>query len=146
MMCLLIGIFGLIGWKVYDLKVQVRRNKTMMKEFQAEIEVIEDTSNDFVVSSLKDKKEGIIFFENPVKGQGGNTQLNRTQTLQAKIDKLRRQIEVFEGDIVNLKERNVIYENEIKDLQNEYDKKRKEQFDIQPAGGEFADNIFQEFE
>jgi len=46
-----------IIWRVWDLQSSVARNKLLLGEFEDQMELIENMSDEFVVSSLKDKRE-----------------------------------------------------------------------------------------
>lgn len=145
MFCLILGILGLIIWKVWDVKNTVNKNKKLMEEFEDQIDMIEEGSDEYVISSISDKREGIHFFENPLRMYGYSDHITKMQELNKKLYRLKRQIATGEGDIANLKERNDWYKNQIKDLNDEYERRKKENFDIGLAHG-FSESLLVEYD
>mgnify|MGYP007034056946 CR=1 FL=1 len=88
----LLGLVGLIIWKVWDVKNTVVKNKVLMEEFEDQIEMIEDGSDEFVISSIKDKRDGIHFFDNPLRAFGYSDHITKMQELNKKVYRLKRQI------------------------------------------------------
>lgn len=143
--CLILGILGLIIWKVWDVKNTVNKNKKLMQEFEEQIDMIEEGSDEYVISSISDKREGIHFFDNPLRMYGYTDHITKMQELNKKLYRLKRQIATGENDIANLKERNDWYKNQIKDLNDEYERKKKENFDIGLAHG-FSESLLVEYD
>ena len=85
-----LGILGLIVWKVWDVKNTIDKNKVLMEEFEDQIEMIEDGSDEFVISSIKDKRDGIHFFENPLRAFGYTDHITKMQELNKKVYRLKR--------------------------------------------------------
>ena len=89
---IVLGILGLIVWKVWDVKNTVSKNKILMEEFEDQIEMIEEGSDEFVISSIKDKRDGIHFFENPLRVFGYSDHITKMQELNKKVYRLKKQI------------------------------------------------------
>lgn len=116
-----------------------------MEEFEEQIDMIENASDEFVISSISDKRENIIFFENPLRVYGYTDHVTKLQELSKKVHRLKKQIKIGEEDIKNLKERNDWYKNEIKDLSEEFERQKKENYDIGDSKG-FANSLFREYD
>ena len=140
-----VGIAGFIIYKFWEVKERVRQNRLRMNDYQKEINAIEAHSDQFVVSSLEDKRAGIIFFENPLSNTNYMDNITKIQELNKKLHHLKEKVVQGETDIENLRERNDWYKNEIKDLMDEYERKKLEEFDIGHAHG-YADSLFKEFD
>lgn len=141
----LLAILGLIFWKVWEMKKGVEKSKELLNELEDQIDVIEEESEEFVVKSIKDIREGIIFFENPMRLHGYGDHNTKMQELHKKISKLKGKVKQGEKDISNLKERNDWYKNEIKELTDEYERKKKENFDIGHALG-YSDSLVRQYD
>ena len=141
----LLAILGLIFWKVWEMKKGVEKSKQLLTELEDQIDVIEEESEEFVVKSIKDIREGIIFFENPMRLHGYGDHNTKMQELHKKISKLKSKVKQGEKDITNLKERNDWYKNEIKELTDEYERKKKENFDIGHALG-YSDSLVRQYD
>lgn len=85
-----LGLLGLIVWKVWDVKNTVAKNKVLMEEFEDQIEMIEEGSDEYVISSIKDKRDGIHFFENPLRLFGYTDHITKMQELNKKVYRLKR--------------------------------------------------------
>lgn len=141
----LLAILGLIFWKVWEMKKGVEKSKELLNELEDQIDVIEEESEEFVVKSIKDIREGIIFFENPMRLHGYGDHNTKMQELHKKISKLKGKVKQGEKDLSNLKERNDWYKNEIKELTDEYERKKKENFDIGHALG-YSDSLVRQYD
>ncbi len=141
----LLAILGLIFWKVWEMKKGVEKSKQLLTELEDQIDVIEEESEEFVVKSIKDIREGIIFFENPMRLHGFGDHNTKMQELHKKIAKLKGKVKQGEKDIANLKERNDWYKNEIKELTDDFERKKKENFDIGHALG-YSDSLVRQYD
>ena len=141
----LLAILGLIFWKVWEMKKGVEKSKQLLTELEDQIDVIEEESEEFVVKSIKDIREGIIFFENPMRLHGYGDHNTKMQELHKKIAKLKGKVKQGEKDIANLKERNDWYKNEIKELTDDFERKKKENFDIGHALG-YSDSLVRQYD
>ena len=141
--CLILFIIAVVIWKVWSLSKTLAKNTKLMEEFEQQIENIEDGSEEYVISSINDMREGIHFFENPLRMYGFSDHVTKMQELNKKIYRLKREIAIGEGDIENLKERNDWYKNQIKDLNDEFERRKKENYDIGHAHG-FSESLLRE--
>ena len=140
-----VAIAGFIIYKFWEVKEQVRQNRLRMNDYQKEISGIESHSDQFLVSSLEDKRAGIIFFENPLSNTNYMDNITKIQELNKKLHHLKEKVVQGEADIESLRERNDWYKNEIKDLGDEYERKKLEEFDIGHAHG-YTESLFREFD
>ena len=141
----LIGVSGCIIYKFWDARKSIEEAKKQTTELEKQIDIIEDNSENFVVSSLEDKRRGIRFFDNPLRASNYIDNVTKMQEINKKIYRLKKQKKVGEEDIMNLKERNDWYKNEIKDLQDEFERKKKEAFDVGHAHG-YSESLFREYD
>lgn len=142
---LVLGTLGLIFWKVWEMRKGVEKSTTLLNELEDQIDIIEEESEEFVIKSIKDIREGIIFFENPMRLHGYSDHHTKMQELHKKITKLKQQVKQGEADIENLEERNLWYKNQIKELNLELERKKKENFDIGHALG-FSESLVREYD
>ena len=142
---ILLALLGLIFWKVWEMRKEVDKSTQLVNELEDQIDKIEEESEEFVIKSIKDIREGIIFFENPMRLHGYGDHNTKMQELHKKINKLKEQVKRGEKDISNLKERNDWYKNEIKELTDDYERKKKENFDVGHALG-YSDSLVRQYD
>lgn len=142
---LVLGVLGLIFWKVWEMRKGVEKSTNLLNELEDQIDIIEEESEEFVIKSIKDIREGIIFFENPMRLHGFSDHHTKMQELHKKITKLKQQVKQGEVDIENLEERNSWYKNQIKELNEDLERKKKENFDIGHALG-FSESLVREYD
>lgn len=145
MASILLGVLGVIFWKVWEMRKGVDKSKALLNELEDQIDIIEEESDEFVVKSIKDIREGIIFFENPMRLHNYGDHVTKLQELHKKISKLKAQVKQGELDIENLKERNDWYKNQIKELDADYERKKKENYDIGHGLG-FSESLVPEYD
>lgn len=142
---LVLGALGLIFWKVWEMRKGVEKSTNLLNELEDQIDIIEEESEEFVIKSIKDIREGIIFFDNPMRLHGYSDHHTKMQELHKKITKLKQQVKQGESDIENLEERNSWYKNQIKELNEDLERKKKENFDIGHALG-FSESLVREYD
>lgn len=139
------SVLGLIFWKIWEMRKGIEKSTNLLNELEDQIDIIEEESEEFVIKSIKDIREGIIFFENPTRLVGYGDHFTKIQELHKKIKKLEQQVRQGDADIDNLKERNEWYKNQLKELNNEYERKKKENFDIGLNLG-FSESLVREYD
>ena len=129
------GFLGLVFWKVWEMKKGVEKSREMLTQLEDQIDIIEEETDEFVVKSIKDIREGIIFFENPMRLRGYGDHNTKLQEVHKKIAKLKKDVKQGEVDIADLEERNREYKRQIKELGEEYQLRSTETYDIGHALG-----------
>jgi hypothetical protein len=142
---IVLGVLGLIFWKIWEMRKGVEKSTNLLNELEDQIDIIEEESDEFVIKSIKDIREGIIFFENPTRMYGYGDHFTKIQEVHKKITKLKQQVKQGYLDIDNLRERNDWYKNQLKELNNDLERKKKENFDIGFAHG-FSESLVREYD
>lgn len=142
---IVLGVLGLIFWKIWEMRKGVEKSTNLLNELEDQIDIIEEESDEFVIKSIKDIREGIIFFENPTRMHGYGDHFTKIQEVHKKITKLKQQVKQGDLDIDNLRERNDWYKNQLKELNNDLERKKKENFDIGFAHG-FSESLVREYD
>lgn len=142
---IVLGVLGLIFWKIWEMRKGVQKSTNLLNELEDQIDIIEEESDEFVIKSIKDIREGIIFFENPTRLYGYGDHFTKIQEIHKKITKLKQQVKQGDLDIDNLKERNDWYKNQLKELNGDLERKKKENFDIGYAHG-FSESLVREYD
>src|SRR3990167_64864 len=106
---LFMGFLGLVFWKGWAMKKGVEKSREMLTQLEDQIDIIEEETDEFVVKSIKDIREGIIFFENPMRLRGYGDHNTKLQEVHKKIAKLKKDVKQGEVDIADLEERNREY-------------------------------------
>lgn len=142
---IVLGVLGLIFWKIWEMRKGVEKSTNLLNELEDQIDIIEEESDEFVIKSIKDIREGIIFFENPTRMHGYGDHFTKIQEVHKKITKLKQQVKQGDLDIDNLRERNDWYKNQLKELNNDLERSKKENFDIGFAHG-FSESLVREYD
>ena len=87
-----LSIVGLIGWKLYSIKVQVDEQNERMKKYAEQMEKIIEGADKLTFVTWKDQKEGILFVENPAYFNKNQVDIPKLQSLQNDIGKLNSNI------------------------------------------------------
>jgi len=122
------------GIRFYSKNNEQIEDKADIKVIKNEINIIEAGGEEFLVSSMRDKKDGIIFFINP--------SVNEEAAGEAKLEKLKKHLKKTQNslkqcskDIRDLELRNKTYDVQINAYTKEYELKKNEGIDIGAAHG-----------
>ena len=134
---LFFSFLGIIIWKVWEMNRDLNKSKTVLNELEDQIEVIdeEENNNEKFIKSIKDIREGIIFFENPCRASSTGEYKKKIEELDRKIRKLKEQEVRGKDDIMHLEMKHNELLAQLKELQDDYERRKKQNFDIGQALG-----------
>jgi hypothetical protein len=58
-------VFGMLSYRVYIKNNECKIDKSHIKDIKAEIQHIEAGGEEFLLTSMRDKKDGIVYYPNP---------------------------------------------------------------------------------
>lgn len=61
-MIFLFAIMGCIARRIYQIKIDTQTNHKIIVECEEEIKTVELGGSEFLISSMRDKREGIFIF------------------------------------------------------------------------------------
>ena len=100
-----IMITVIILWKKLDLKNYQVKNEEMEDELEESILKMNKNPEEYLIYSTSDHREGVKFFENPLRGLGMRDHITKMQELNRKIYRAKREIKIKRSDISRLKEK-----------------------------------------
>jgi len=127
-------VFGLLSYRTYIKNIECAIDKVHIRDIKKEIATIEAGGEEFLVTSMRDKKDGIMYFENPCllvedKKKGALDKLKNS------LKRMKRKCDQADKEIAGLEQKNMIFEKQIGLLKSEYELKKNEGFDIGAAHG-----------
>lgn len=127
-------VFGMLSYRVYIKNNECKIDKSHIKDIKAEIQHIEAGGEEFLLTSMRDKKDGIVFYPNPAllvedKKKGALEKLKKS------LHRMQKKIKNADKEIGNLEQKNMVFEKQIELLKAEFELKKNEGFDIGAAHG-----------
>ena len=131
---IVIGVFiilllGLLACKLWEVNFTEKHNKGLLIEFGDQIEMIEEQPDEFVISSIKDKREGIEYFSNPLRFSENSEQITKLQGLAKKHQRYSKLIIKLEEELSDLQLKHSKYNKEIEDQVTELEKIKRKNFE-----------------
>ena len=134
MFFIVVGVFvvlllGLLACKLWEVNYTEKQNNMLLIEFGDQIEMIEEQPDEFVISSVKDKREGIQFFSNPLRFSENSEQITKLQGLAKKHQRYTKLISKLEEELGDLQLKHSRYNKEIEDHVTELEKIKRKNFE-----------------
>lgn len=139
-----IALLVLICYKYYSINLAIKVKHAEIQNYANQLENIMDGADKLVFITWKDQKEGIQFVDNPAHKKKINTDLTKTEQIQAEIAKVEEDIKKKAKEIDSLKEKESYYTGEIAKLETELEEAKTLVLDEGAALG-FAESVLKEF-